>query len=486
LFWGPGASDGAAARHFGLQTLGREVRAAVAAIGRVVADDSAANRARMYRLLMRADPIHCADDLLDALDLTGINRFELTTHTRWLLRQAAHREVAKLAIVLLGQYGEASDLDDIQMFGRHEEFTLYAAVALSKLVEDPRDVLWTLAKAVDGWGRIHTVERLCEIVDDRPDIRDWLIRKGFQNSIMDEYLAYPCAMGGRLHELLRAETIDDELLQASLWMMMSLFAGGPAADIASYPHSLQVATRLHDLVEKRELNIEYVHWGIGLRRYLEPASGRADSRREQGWTPRDEQALRARAYAFLAHPAVAALVAAEFAHPDRKRAMRAWSAAQEIGIDLWEGMFNRLKAEPGDSFYFQESLRCAIAPARMEQILDWAEAHLPLEEVATGPALEYGLGAKWAADISVGMALRHMVGEVGLRPRFVLTALKSRVISTRNGVLRVLAQTPRADWPAEVPPALHEAAPIEPDAQVKRGIEALIRSDLSLWPQEMP
>jgi hypothetical protein len=84
------------------------------------------------------------------------------------------------------------------------------------------------------------------------------------------------------------------------------------------------------------------------------------------------------------------------------------------------------------------------------------------------------------------MALRHMVGEVGLRPRFVLTALKSRVISTRNGVLRVLAQTPRADWPAEVPSALHEAAPIEPDAQVKRGIEALIRSDLSLWPQEMP
>jgi hypothetical protein len=44
--------------------------------------------------------------------------------------------------------------------------------------------LWSLAKSVDGWGRIQSVERLKKT--ERDDIQDWLVRDGFRNQVMDE------------------------------------------------------------------------------------------------------------------------------------------------------------------------------------------------------------------------------------------------------------------------------------------------------------
>jgi hypothetical protein len=40
---------------------------------------------------------------------------------------------------------------------------------------------------VAGWGRIQTVRRLAGTQD--PQIKAWLLRHGFRNQIMDEYLA---------------------------------------------------------------------------------------------------------------------------------------------------------------------------------------------------------------------------------------------------------------------------------------------------------
>ena len=48
--------------------------------------------------------------------------------------------------------------------GRHEEFTLYSAVSLQNREPNSERTIFELARKVDGWGRIHLVERL--VVDE--------------------------------------------------------------------------------------------------------------------------------------------------------------------------------------------------------------------------------------------------------------------------------------------------------------------------------
>jgi hypothetical protein len=56
--------------------------------------------------------------------------------------------------------------------------------------------LWSLACSVDGWGRIHTVERLRNAGDEETQTGSFA--GGFRNKVMNEYLAYIAATTGRL------------------------------------------------------------------------------------------------------------------------------------------------------------------------------------------------------------------------------------------------------------------------------------------------
>jgi hypothetical protein len=61
---------------------------------------------------------------------------------------------------LLGLFPAQGHRDILLTLGQHEEFTLFAAVALDNGQDDADDDLWALAGSVHGWGRIHLVERL--------------------------------------------------------------------------------------------------------------------------------------------------------------------------------------------------------------------------------------------------------------------------------------------------------------------------------------
>lgn len=77
---------------------------------------------------------------------------------------------------MLGVTGLGADVAVVRMHGAHEEFTLYSAVAVSNGLPDPEAELWALAASVDGWGRIHCVERLRqlagELATEEPELRD--------------------------------------------------------------------------------------------------------------------------------------------------------------------------------------------------------------------------------------------------------------------------------------------------------------------------
>ena len=131
-------------------------------------------------------------------------------------------------------------LDDLKILGLHDEFTVYSTIAIAQLSDNPVLDLWHLAEKVDGWGKIQLVERLAVMDIDQP-IKDWLIREGYKNSIMYEYLAYTCALHGELHEKLQQLQIDQQLFRSAADLLKALIAeNNPAEDISAYSHAASV------------------------------------------------------------------------------------------------------------------------------------------------------------------------------------------------------------------------------------------------------
>src|SRR5262249_22226983 len=143
--------------------------------------------------------------------------------------ESPDREPVKFGIAILGLFREPRDRDLFETLGRHDEFTLFCAVALANLSDDPDEALWTLARNVSGWGRIHTVERLART--ENPAVKNWLLREGYRNSVMYEYLAATCARTGGLLLALSEDHVDRELLTGAGEIIQALIAGGPAEGI---------------------------------------------------------------------------------------------------------------------------------------------------------------------------------------------------------------------------------------------------------------
>jgi hypothetical protein len=139
----------------------------------------------------------------------------------------------KFAIAMLGLFKEGGTSEVVRALGRHEEFTLFAVVAIAGQAENPDLELWELAKGVNGWGRIYCVERLAGTTNTA--IKAWLLRAGFRNSVMDEYIAHLAADTGDLVDELRQEHPDDALLAGAGGMLSAMANGAPGPGMGAMP-----------------------------------------------------------------------------------------------------------------------------------------------------------------------------------------------------------------------------------------------------------
>jgi hypothetical protein len=83
----------------------------------------------------------------------------------------------------------------------------------------------------------------------------WLLREGFHNSVMSEYLAFTCAMAGNLHVALAAPQVDASLLRGAAELFIALANGGPAADLADYPFRHAAVAAWIEHVTGRDLDL---------------------------------------------------------------------------------------------------------------------------------------------------------------------------------------------------------------------------------------
>ena len=236
--WTAGALDGVTSHHLfnpegGERQQGDVVRALEAFLRRATEE----NLSNLYAIVQKEPLVSYAEDLQKVIRAKLLNRYKsrIAEAGRYLLTRADDRENVKLGILLIELSGDESDRVALELLATHDEFTLYAAVALTPLVSHPEQTLWNIAKRVHGWGRVQVVERLDGT--QNPDIQAWMLREGFRNNVMDEYLAGICAKTGKLHEALKPAHVDDALLDGAADILKALVLGGPADSIDDYPHA---------------------------------------------------------------------------------------------------------------------------------------------------------------------------------------------------------------------------------------------------------
>ncbi len=249
--WVAGGMDGAFGHHFGGGSEKSRAKMLHRALGVVLEDANPLKLKKLYDQLLQEGVLDFIDPLLERIvEKQDLDAERLEELALWIARNSPDREPVKFAIAVLGVIPGSDYSELLLTLGRHEEFTLFAAVALSNTAgDDPDRKMFELAQHVDGWGRIQIVERLAET--SNPEIKEWMLREGYKNSVMYEYLAYTCAKAGGLRGLLEKDDVDPSILAGAGDIIQALVAGGPAEDMDDYDDGAVVVERyLHHLGEE--------------------------------------------------------------------------------------------------------------------------------------------------------------------------------------------------------------------------------------------
>jgi len=475
--WVAGGLDGAFGHHGGGGRPKKEARRVFGLLKRALRSGTAHNIHALYEALQRTSAINFVDPFSElvrkntrALDAGRANALAL-----WVASRAADQEPVKVAIALLGLLQGEDHIPLLLTLGRHEEFTLYAAVAICNTLEDSHRTLWELAKSVDGWGRIHIVERLAETTD--AEIRGWLLLEGYKNSVMYEYLAHTCAVAGELHQALAQDQVDDDVFAAAGDLLEALVCGGPAEDIDDYPHSAAAMRDYLRHAETKATEVERLRVLQSLEQFLDDDEGGWEARQGHGWSDELRKDLLQQARDFINRPGWGEIVRRQMGSEDELAFIRAASAAEGLGLDPWSAYFARLK-QGGDYWYQVMQTRDA---GRAAQVVALAQEILPLSEIGSGPGQELGLGPQWAHHGHLDFVLQDLRRFPNLGWPLIQAGLRSPVVRNRNMAIRALAAWDRDRWPEGATALVKKCLGEEPDDEVCKRLEDLIKT-----PEEEP
>jgi hypothetical protein len=403
--------------------------------------------AGLHAALADQPALRLADGLGEQVRRRDLPAHRVRAVGRWLAEYGTRRDAVAGGIVLLGLAGDGRDRDLLLLLGALEDLTLYAVVALARTQPDPDRAVFEMARRVAAWGRIQAVERLKDTSD--PQIRGWLLREGFRNEVMNEYLAHLAATTGDLYTALLDPEPDEALLDGAGDIIDALCAvGGPAKDIRDYPDGPAVISRYLTLIRHRAPSLARASTVLGLGQFLGSCEAAG-----LNWDGVSRQELQDACRLLAKRPPWRAAVEDALASPDLPAFRLAlWPAAQ-LGIPTRQPVRARLRTDPFDGYLWQSLLE-DCPEAEIDDLITLAQELLPLADLATGPAISHGLGPSYSPDHALDLIVSRLGAYPGHGWILIKTALRNRVIRCRNMAIRTLAQWPVHTIPADAVPRL--------------------------------
>ena len=388
----------------------------------------------------------------------------------WLAATATERGPVKLGIALLGVAGVGDAAGLLRILGAHDEFTLYAVVAFGNGTEDGGESeIWALATVVDGWGRIHCVERLRHTSD--PAIRRWILRTGFRNSVMYEYLAYTAATTGGLLAALRGDDIDRELLDAAGEIIEALATGGPAEDLDDWDDGADAIEAYLSVLTTRPETLRDYRGVAAVRDFLAREDG-WDKRSARGWTATRRTAFEGVCRELLGLPAWRELATTALASPDRVKSWLGDQVLRDLGVSTFEHHFAAVRADPHEGRWFDAWQQADGDGA--QRLVQLARDVLPLDDIASGAGREVGLGPGWADHSALNWTLQGLRDHPGIGGDVLMVGLRSPTVRNRNMSLQALEFWPADTWPDGAGPLIAAVADGDPDEDVRARARSLL------------
>lgn len=482
VVWGPGGLDGMISHHT-LATPNRETLDAFdRAIRRLLANPNAASIADLYALAVgEGNLLTIIDDLKQRIyDAPPGNLDLLHDFAYWLATSSPDRNLVKIGIALLGVFTTPHD-EELLTLGLHDEFTLYALIALQggNTPEQAESLAWDLAQRVHGWGRVFAVEHLAQSVNR--DIKRWLVREGYRNSVMIEYVAYPCAAGGELAAQLRVLTDDgmavpepDKLLIGAVEILTAFFNGSPSGGMVGYEEGAEAVELLLSLMETAGWgDPRFLLFAAGLRDFVADAEQNWDALEADGWTEEKKRDMAERASAFMARPEWPGTLSPLLEKTSAPGFALAATAAERLGIDTWPYRFRRQRDLAADAESDEWSrLLETTDPERLNEVLRLAEQKVDLAAVELGVDTEPEVGPfRFDALDNILYGLQPFPGKGW---NFVRASLRSPIVRRRNLALQALAAWDRFVWPDDAENELRRMQDVETDEFARKRLQLLL------------
>ena len=468
-----GAEDGIAAYHFGTGEVDKKTLDAIVKL-------LAAYRPGKKRTIKRLEAIvdeHKTLAIVNQLLKTIVSIDNRKTQSRILsagfnlAMTSADVELVKIGLSIMGllDFGTvASICDDVAVLAAHDELTLYAAEA-ARHWTGGNDLVFRMAKSVDGWGKIHAVERLEPATDE---IRDWILRHGCANEVLNSYLGLACAEKGDMIAALRQPDLDQELFESIGVIIDALLDEGSVEGISVYAHAVE-ALRLYVGHAKKQATTV-----TDLRRMLSLRGWAEENHSEEN------QAIIEQCDSIIAGGPWEARIKDAVNQHDRRTMGDAVDIAKKLGVDISSELMDAIRTRPLDFSY--RASQMLTDPAYAPEVIELYETVLPLEALATG----MGNDQISPTLFNENQALEWMLLELGHVPgqgtKLILTGLNSRLIRTRNATCRALEawveseNKPLQGISPQIAAEVSRVAGIEVNEKTRETMRRLINPDAAI------
>lgn len=473
----PGALDGMYLYHMQKRDddeVDMRAQELIAATVTLLDEISSENLQNLYRTALQDSILPFADRFIEKLFEKQIaeRRQLLGVIGRYFASKAPHREAVKFGLLLLELAGEPSDIPTLETLARHDEFSLYAAIALSHLSDNRDRAIWNVALKVHSWGRVLLVEKLEGTKD--AEIQAWMLREGFRNDVMNSYIALICANTGGLKKALQLSNIDKPLLDGAAELFRALTeAEGPVTGLEHYadaPDAMQLY--LDHAIVAATLSLEHFFCARQLLDYFS-----LEENQQLGSSPRWKNILndvRRKCQDIINRPEWIQKVETGLRSKDSAIFFEANQAASLLNIATRSIHLEKVLEDPLSGSWYE--LLKQTDDSNIDEIIELASRTLPLSQIATGPGRELDMGPKFAAHRALDWVLQDLKRFPKKGWVLLKAGLQSPVIRNRHMALNALDVWPREFWPHDALAVLREAVSKEPEAKVKSRLEEVIAS----------
>lgn len=287
----------------------------------------------------------------------------------WLLEHAAHREVVKFALLVLGTVKCEEYKQRLKVIALHEEFTGVALYALTNGTTNSNETVWYIAKNVSDWGKL---EALNFLDASNEEIRQWILLEGLKNTVPGNASALMCAEKGKLDIELHEKIISGKIFDGAGAIILALLYEGAYQRLDEYEYAGQVLMRYthHAKTHCRTFNQFYILTQI--HEYLQYDEETWEDRFSSNWKPHEKRAVEENIEEISRNP-IWLQQAMEILQNDQDNEDEALAVAQFYKADITDIVFQKLKNNPENVQYYY-SLFAVKDPKIIERLIGITES----------------------------------------------------------------------------------------------------------------